>query len=77
MAAELEVEFSVQKIDLINHYRQAETQNISHPKSSQKIAHYVQNKSKVSRKVRVAVSESSDPVSAAISHTRCNCINFS
>ena len=65
-AMETEVEFSMQKVSLINYYGRAKAANISQPDAVQKVAHYVQNKSKVSKKVRVALSESSDPVSAII-----------
>ena len=58
-----EVEFSVAKIELINYYDD-EAHDVHRPgKFQQKLTHYVQNRSNFSRKVRVSVTESSDPVS--------------
>lgn len=57
------VDFSVNKIELINYY-DAEVHNSPYPGIiEQKFTYYVQNKSNFTRKVRVAVNESSDPVS--------------
>lgn len=57
------VDFSVSKIELMNYYG-VEAQDIQGSEAFQRRAtHYVQNKSNFSRKVRVAVSESSNPVS--------------
>ena len=54
------VEFSVDKIELTNYYNVESAQPGAF---QQRITYHVQNKSNFSRKVRVAVDDSSDPVS--------------
>ena len=59
-----QVEFSVNKIELINYYDD-EAHDVHRPGTfQQKLTYYVQNRCNFSRKVRVSVNESSDPVSS-------------
>ena len=54
------IEFSVHKIGLINNY---DSESHHHGGFQQRMTYYVENKGNISAKVRVALSDSSDPVS--------------